>query len=289
MEDALSAQTMTVFDTTLLEPSNGLLNPTNACLPVVKPEDKVASAIFTSDNDINPLVASASALFSLIPKLRLSKQYDDINELCQYLTHEIKAFESTAQQNGYYSETILLARYAICATLDEVISQTAWASDGAWDNKFLLNGFHGEIGGGERFFQVIEKLTTDPSLHIDTLEFYYTCMSMGFMGKYRTKEFGRTAFDEVMDKLYKVIRLDRGDFDKSLSLIPVNASKKQSITVQNIELPIWMLTILTSTLIMTLYSGFSYMLSTSITPLYQSVLSLQTAQPTYDMNAQNRH
>ena len=53
----------------------------------------------------------------------------------------------------------------------------------------------------------------DPELHVDLLELGCLCLSLGYEGKYRGKSKELTQF---IDKLYDLIRNERGGFSKQL-------------------------------------------------------------------------
>lgn len=232
------------------------------------------SKIFTVTIGVNPLVTAAAILLNLVSRLRVAENYPDINELYQHLVHEIKAFENTAQKQGYRSETILVARYVLCATFDEIILHTTWGAISDWHMHRLLATFQKDSLGSERFFLILERLSEDPAHHIDLLELMYLCLSLGFQGKYRSQERGDLLLTEIMENLYQRIHLERGEFNKELCepFQAIEPPKKSPITSQ---IPIWLVTILVVTLLMTIYIGFNYLLGVTTAPLLQEINTLQ--------------
>ena len=99
------------------QPQNVSVSSTLSRAPLSHPQSYYRSKVYTANLGINPLIAAASTLFTLVAKLRESEAYTDINGLYQQLTHEIRAFENNAQAQKYRSDIILVARYVLCALL----------------------------------------------------------------------------------------------------------------------------------------------------------------------------
>lgn len=250
-----------------------LINPleTVASQPLATIETYCQSKAFSANSGVNPLAAAASPLFSLVTKLAKTESYVDINVLQQNLVHEIRAFECGAHTHGYRPDQILIARYAICATLDEIIENTVWGNQN-WQVYSLLQCFQGENNGGEAFFLLLEKLSKEPSQHIDLLEFMYLCLSLGFGGKFRHTVAGREELDKVIDDLYQIIRMVRKETSSALSA-PYKFFQKILIK-KTFPISISMVMVMAGTLLLVLYAGFNYLLSLTSAPLYSKLNSI---------------
>jgi type VI secretion system protein ImpK len=231
------------------------------------------SKIFNTQLGINPLIAAASPLFVLANQFSDCSAPPDILGLYQQLQHEIKAFENNAQAQRYRSETILIARYLLCSLLDEIITTSPWGRQSVWQHQCLLMHFHQETDGSERFFVILERLSSDPELHIDLLEFSYLCLSCGFMGQYRHVENGKEQLDHIVNRLFECIRWQRGELKKELNIAPQEPTRP---TVAKFHLPVWLIASFTVALLLTLYSSFSYMLGNNAEQVYQQINSLTT-------------
>ena len=64
---------------------------------------------------VNPLVAVANPILSLVPQLRSSVSYPDINGLRELLLRQIAEFEKSARARGFAEEQVQVARYALHA------------------------------------------------------------------------------------------------------------------------------------------------------------------------------
>ena len=247
--------------------------------PLTNPRAYYRSKIVTTATGVNPLITAASALFTFIAQLQITPTYQDASQTYQDLVHEIKAFETQAQTQGYRSEIILLARYILCTSLDEAILNSAWGKQSQWSKHKLLATFHSEDWGGERFFIITERLSADPTLHIDLLELIYLCLSLGYSGKFQHMPNGNLLLDDITEKLYQCIRWQRGDIRKELAITneviptvvtPINTANNQATQ----PLPLWLLTIFTTMLMLTIYAGFNFMLTSSVIPVYQQLTTI---------------
>ncbi len=166
---------------------------------------------------VNPIVATANQLLSLVPQLRASVSHPDQNALRDLLLRQIVAFEKAARERGISAEHVLVARYALCTLLDESISLTPWGGGGQWARFSLLVTLHNDTAGGEKFFLLLGKMAEDPAKNIFLLELMYICLALGFEGRYRVISGGRAQLEELRERLYNMIRKQRGDAERDLS------------------------------------------------------------------------
>lgn len=74
-----------------------------------------------------------------------------------------------------------LARFAVCAWVDEMILASDWRHRDRWQREQLQRIYYHTADAGEQFFERLNNLGFQ---HRDVRELYYLCMSLGFMGKY---------------------------------------------------------------------------------------------------------
>jgi len=185
----------------------GVINNT----PVKGAHSHFRSRTFTSFVGCNPLAAAANTLLAFNEHLKELSRCDNIEQLHLDLVHEIRAFESNARERGYTTEAIVIARYVLCATIDEAIIYGHLESSSLWQRCKLINTFQNEQIADERFFLILERLFNAPALHIDLLELIYTCLSLGFQGKYRHESNGSHQLHQLIDHLFQQIRTIRND------------------------------------------------------------------------------
>jgi type VI secretion system protein ImpK len=166
---------------------------------------------------LNPLVRAASPLLELAVPLRQRATVDDVEGLRAELARLVSAFAQDARASRIDTETVAAARYCLCTCIDEAISGTPWGS-GVWASRSLLVTFHNEASGGERFFLILQRLAQDPARNVDVLELLYVILSLGFEGRYRVIEGGRSQLEAVRERLQRIIRTQRGAFEPELSV-----------------------------------------------------------------------
>ncbi len=190
----------------------------------VLPSLNIEEEIFTTttlDQKIfagNKLITNASPLIYLVLKLKNKLMPKDINDLKKKLIQEVKIFEDIISNYNYNAETILKARYGLCAFIDDLLAQTTWGIDHKWEHNGLLYAFDKEISAsvGKNFFSVLQDMISDAVNNIDILELYYMFLTLGFCGKYRGLPKSKPVLVKFTNDLYNCISSYRVHFDNSL-------------------------------------------------------------------------
>jgi type VI secretion system protein ImpK len=167
---------------------------------------------------LNPLVQAASPLLLLAGQLRGTIASPDLPGLRRHTLDEIRRFEERARGAGVANETMLAARYALCAALDEAVLSTPWGAQSEWAQQPLLVALHREAWGGEKFFEMLDRISPDPARYIDLMELQYLCIAFGFTGKYQVLDRGHARLADVHQDLYRKIRSHRGTVPTELAL-----------------------------------------------------------------------
>jgi type VI secretion system protein ImpK len=166
---------------------------------------------------LNPLLQAANALLVLAGRVRTTLAPSDTGSLRRRALEAVRSFEERAASAGIPSETVLAARYALCATLDEAVLSTPWGAQSDWASQTLLVTLHRETWGGEKFFEMLERISRDPARHIDLMELQYACLALGFTGKFQVLERGQNQLADIQRDLYRRIRAHRGTTESELS------------------------------------------------------------------------
>lgn len=229
--------------------------------PSGMPAADILGAHFSTRYGLNPLVNTASTLLAVFYKTRQSVMHPNVGGLHQQLVSAIRNFESSARNLNIRPEIIVSARYILCVALDEAVLNTPWGADSAWTQRTLLSLFHNETNGGEKFFQILERLKNYPAENLDMLELMYVLLSLGFEGKYRVIARGRDAIEQIRDELYRVIRTYRGDYERALSPSWKGLGKTKNTLARYI--PMWVMASIAAGILVLSYSGFRYWLHRS--------------------------
>ncbi|MEM9145019.1 MAG: type IVB secretion system protein IcmH/DotU [Pseudomonadota bacterium] len=234
-------------------------------------------AVEAALSGLNPLCAAAAPLFSLVGRIRNRAQHPNPEVLRQSVAREIKAFEQRALESQIPVQTLRIARYLVCATIDDVVLNTPWGEQSAWRQQSMVGTFHKETVGGDRVFDLLTRLEQEPARHKDLVEFLYVCLSLGFEGRLRIEERGSEKHFQLRDGLARVIRDQRGAIERDLS------PRWKGINLPHRAIaafaPIWMITALTVGLLLMIFLGFSFFLRGDVERVQGQLVSLISAAP----------
>jgi len=223
---------------------------------------------------LNDLAALATPLFSLISRIRNRAQHLDPEKLRQSVVAEVRRFEEAAIRARIDPQKIKVARYALCATLDDVVLNTPWGAESGWAQRSMVATFHRETVGGDRFFDLLARLEQDPGGNLELLEFMYLCLSLGFEGRLRVDAAGATRHQEIRTSLARIIRAQRGAPEQDLS--PRWQGVKRPHRPLSAWQPVWIATAVLAVVLAVGFSGLSWALGNSTQRLIGQLGAIDT-------------
>ncbi|AVE04173.1 hypothetical protein CYL20_06310 [Pseudomonas palleroniana] len=206
---------------------------------------------------LNPLVTAAWELLSELVQLKGCSAREQLDTINDRLLSAVTQFEARSLQSGIESSQVMSARYVLCSVIDEAVVTTPWGARSDWSKMSLLSRFHHETFGGEKVFQLLERLSRDPVKHLAVLELIYLCLSLGFEGKYRVMERGGLQLEAIRDGLYRQIRQVRGNLPVE-PVLPARDLSRRRRPLRLIPVPWFVAFVLACLLVM--YTGFSWVL-----------------------------
>lgn len=192
----------------------------------------------TGSPGANPLITAASALFSLMGHLRLTAQPPEPGRLHRTAAAEVRAFEAMALQAGADPQQVKLARYAICATIDDLAQHVPWAQAGGWQRDSMVATFHRENVGGSHFYDLLTYLQTKPEQSIDLLEVFHHCLALGFEGCLRGTPSLAEHHRMIHARLAALIRGQRGEVEPVT--LPAVQPAPRLFRPRNALAPLWL-------------------------------------------------
>lgn len=262
------------LDRTVIMPVPGGRVPTGRPAPA---EQADAGGPAPAPSGLNPLVTAANPLLNAIPQLRASVQHPNPGALRENLARGVREFEARARAAGATTEQVIPARYALCTFIDESAASTPWGASGAWAQHGLLALFHGEVEGGEKFFQILGRLAENPQANLHVLELMYVCLQLGFEGRYRIIEGGQDQLEAVRHRLLSIIRRQRGEYERDLSGnwrgVPGAGERRLG------WLPLWVVGAVTALLLVAIFLAFKISLSGASDAVAAQIASLRLAAP----------
>jgi type VI secretion system protein ImpK len=226
---------------------------------------------------MNPLVAAANPLLNAVPQLRSTVEHPDPVGLRDQLARRIREFETRALRSGVSADKVTAARYALCTLLDETAASTPWGSSGTWGQHSLLVMFHNETWGGEKFFQLLAKLAENPVGNLELLELMYVCLALGFEGRYRVVENGRTQLQAVRERLAQLLKQYKGEYERDLSphWRGATVARNPLLTV----LPLWVLLAGCGLVLLVTYLWLNYSLNRISDPVFSQIYAIRAKAP----------
>jgi type VI secretion system protein ImpK len=193
-------------------PAQSAPPPTFAPQPVAQPRlaDDDIPLPQTPAGHRNQLLADAIPTLALAASVRVGRARTPLPQLHRQAMAAITAFDRAAA--GHYpEETRLSAKYALCATVDDVVQNLpgAGADAAEWARRSMVVSFFQENIGGDRFWDLSRDMLARPAQNGDLIELYHACLAAGFEGRYRIMPDGRRRLSEVMTALYSALEHTR--------------------------------------------------------------------------------
>lgn len=229
---------------------------------------------------VNPITSAATTLIALLAQLRDSAHHPDPQSLFQHVTNELRSFEAAARSAGESPDHVLASRYVLCTAIDETVLNTPWGSQSIWATQTLLSTFHNDTWGGEKFFQLHDRMIQDPGANLHLLELMYLLIALGFEGKYRIQERGRADLERIQENLYQIIRMQRGDVERSLSPRWHGVEDKRTRLARYV--PLWVVAAAAAGVLIIVYFGFLFAASRASDPVMADIAILGRNVPELD-------
>ncbi len=224
----------------------------------------------------NPVVAAAAPLLQLLARLRNTMNQPNPLDLRERAVAELRKFERTVRDAGVPMEQLRPAHYALAASLDDVVLNTPWGGQSAWDTRSLVSTFHQEVRSGERFFDLLSQLRQNPGTFLPVLELMYLCLSLGFMGRYRLSPRGPAELDKLREDLYALIVRQKQAAEPALS--PHWTGVVAPYKPKRAALPVWVAAVAGLAVVAGLFMWFSNSLNAASDDLFARMMAAPPAQ-----------
>lgn len=249
--------------------------------------DKLWQAVAHAEEDWienannNPLLASAKPL---IRYSRILKEHRfDAEAMSRFLTLQLGMFEQRAQQSACDKVETEAARYVLCTVLDEFAGDSIWGGSGVWAKHSMLLIHFRETWGGEKVFQLLERFQRDPKRFIQSMELIYSCMAVGFKGKFHIQHEGDLAHQALKNQLFKQIRLQRGNAAEALADHWASKAPKHHAKLRVI--PWWLAPVGTVCLLSLLYMGILFHLHSLAQDSTTVIANIRPTPPSFGVIA----
>lgn len=173
--------------------------------------------------------------FYLLLLIQRRQVPEDHQAFSAAVMHFFTKMENAATAAGIAAEDIYSAKYAYCATIDELILS---APDCPFRDKWQFNPLQlvlfGDQLAGDKFFTYLEELRSKGAARLQALEVYHLCLLLGFQGKYRLEGPEKLGF--LTARLGDELVLLKG---KRTAFAPHWAAPDRVIHILRRQVPLW--------------------------------------------------
>ncbi|MEM8663719.1 MAG: type VI secretion system protein TssL, long form [Pseudomonadota bacterium] len=154
----------------------------------------------------NAMMRAAQPLLLMLARMRAGMVQASSAAIMDDVAATIHNFDNEVRGAGYNDDQVQVAKYALCATADDVIQNIPVDDRQRWTQYSMLSRFFSERIGGILFFEELNRMRADPIVNVAVLELMYACMAAGFEGVYRTSPNGVATLQQVQRDIYDTIR-----------------------------------------------------------------------------------
>jgi type VI secretion system protein ImpK len=259
-------------DRTIIRPNPGGRRAiaTERTLAPASPGAAVASPPPVYPVGSNLLAAIAEPLILLLARLLTAPGKPFSGDLRDSTIRALGVFEQRAREAGIPTDQVRPAHYALCASIDDVVSNTPWGSAMGWNAAPLTATFHQEARSGERFFDLLAQYCRSPGTWLPVIELMYVCLSLGFMGPYRRQPDGVAMLDRTRQQTHETILRARPPMGPELS--PNWTGVAAPYRPSQARLPLWVIGSATLAIVAGLFIWCMVRLNTHSDDLYARML-----------------
>ncbi|MGE0424228.1 MAG: type IVB secretion system protein IcmH/DotU [Reyranellaceae bacterium] len=223
------------------------------------------------------LAAAAVPLLGLVARLRNTAGNVNVAQVRERVYRELHTFARAGREAGVPAEQLRAAHYGLSATVDDVVMNTPWGAHSDWRNNTMVNQFHKDTEGGERFYAYLAKLMEAPGANRNILLMFYECLSLGFEGRYRVRQRGHSEHATVREKVWQTLRGVLGPLERELS--PEWKGANAPARGQKRQIPVWLVAAAAALLGFMVFMGLLFMLSLRAEPTGAKTTGLVPKQP----------
>jgi type VI secretion system protein ImpK len=193
------------------------------------------------------------------------------------VARSITTFETEIRAAGLSADQAEVAKYALCATADDIIQNIPVDDRRLWTQYSMLSQFFGERIGGVRFFDELNRMKADPLKNIDVLEFMHSCLALGFEGIHRTAQGGVATLQQIQRDLYDTVRRVRPQ--ESAELSPRWRGQEIALASRRNRVPAWAAAAMALALVSVVFLGLRTILVNDATAVADELLALHPLTP----------
>lgn len=219
----------------------------------------------------NIFVAASLSALNLLVQIRAANGHDNVQELRGLAEQYVQAFQESLAKGASAQDVRNIASYALCSALDEAVLTTPWGANSNWSNQSLLAEFHGDVWGGERFFEHIDMLRKNSNKNAPLVAFHLLLIDLGFEGQYRVQRGGDKVLEQLRRDLGRRFRRDKPAPVSSLLVGRADAGRTNRVRRY---VPIWVVASVAALILAGGYVFFEERYEVALAPLYEKFVAI---------------
>lgn len=165
-------------------------------------------------------------------------------------------FERNAHRFDALPEDVYAAKYAFCATVDEIVLSSDMPIRSIWERTPLQLNLFGDQLAGENFYLELERVRQRGQAGVQALEVFYMCLLIGFQGRYALE--GPEKLNYLKASLDKEIAHLKG---KRAQFAPHWKSPDNIRHMLTADIPMWVIGAALALLGAATFAGLSWLLA----------------------------
>lgn len=239
--------------TPLKQPPAGAVNT-----PLPGDMDYVEGLSVANDN---PITRQAGPLLMLLANLRITANQPQVAPMMEIVARMVTEFETGVLAAGVSEDQAVTAKYALCATADDIVQNMPGADRQLWTQYSMVSRFFQSRTSGVEFYDELAKVKANPALYYNLLELMHACLSLGFEGQYRTAGGGEITLQQIRRDVYQTLRNIRRRPSDIISPHWKGQEIKQATA--RFKIPVWAVALVTTALALAVFVGYRLLLSGS--------------------------
>jgi type VI secretion system protein ImpK len=250
--------------------------PPQAATPPRAHADFPPPVPWNTANMQNPFLAAAGNLLLLLGRLRTGTLDVSTPALYDHVLQAISGFETALEGSYADKHDTLVAKYALCGTVDDIVQNVPDVDQAYWRNQPMVSRFFSKRDSNVGFFQEAQKAIQSPSQRYNLLEFMLICLNIGFEGQYRGKPGGTADLASIRSAIQESLRRTRPAHDRPLSpnWTPVALQGRGGFR----SIPIWALAGMAFLALVAFFGTLTTLLNRDGTALAERLYALHPAQ-----------
>jgi type VI secretion system protein ImpK len=202
----------------------------------------------------NPFLQAAGPLLLLLGRLRTSLLRARGPSLVAQIAAAIEKSEREMVEAGIGAADVMTAKYALCASADEVLANLPGDDRAPAQRSGLMTRFFGENDGRRRFFDELDRLKEHPQANRDLLGLFHACLALTFHGATTSLPGGTATLQAIRDDLFDLLEQDKAK--AALALSPRWQGQPLPSHAARLRVPLWTVAGLAGLVLFLVFMGF---------------------------------